>query len=368
MGKINDIFRQHADAYINANQGYISDQQRNVINAIVKCRTGELGYAVYQCPDCHHSHCVERSCGNRHCPGCQGNKTLKWLQRQLDNRLPCNYFMLTFTVPEQMRDFIAKNQQQAYSVMFEAATYAIKKLSKDKRYIGCETTGFCAILHTWGRQMQYHPHIHIIIPAGGIDLLKSQWLQSNDDFFLPVRALSKIYRGRFKEQIYKKDCEETIPPSAWKKAWNVHCEPIGSGEQAIKYVARYVFRVAISDERILEVSDSHVTISYKKVGSERKRRLRLTHFEFIRRFLLHVLPAGFQKVRHYGFMSPNSSVTIDQLKELVKEANDIVNDNPSMQLTEPESLLCPNCVIPLRYIFSVIYSGERSTIVYSATG
>ena len=115
MGKINEIFRQHADAYLSENQGHSSNQQRKVINAIVKCRTGELGYAVYQCPNCHHSHCVERSCGNRHCPGCQGNKTLKWLQQQLDNTLPCNYFMLTFTVPEQMRDFIVKNQQQAYS-------------------------------------------------------------------------------------------------------------------------------------------------------------------------------------------------------------------------------------------------------------
>ncbi len=368
MGKINDIFRQHADAFINANRNGITAQQRNVIDAICKCRTGELGYAVYQCPKCPHSHHVERSCGNRHCPGCQGNKTLKWLQHQLDNRLPCKYFMLTFTVPEQIREFIHKNQKQAYSVMFESAAYAIKKLSKDKRHIGCDFTGSCAILHTWGRQLQFHPHIHVIIPAGGLDRLKSQWLLSNDEFFLPVRALSKIFRGRFREMIAQKDCGNTIDSSVWKRAWNVHCKPIGSGEMAIKYVARYVFRVAITDDRIIEVSDSHVTISYKKVGSNRKRRLRLTTFEFIRRFLLHVLPSGFTKVRHYGFMSANSGLSFDQVTELVKEANDIVSDLPDVRLTEPEPLICPQCAVPLCYDFSIIFNGQRPAIVHKAAG
>jgi hypothetical protein len=276
--------------------------------------------------------------------------------------------MITFTVPEQIRQFIRMNQNVAYSAMFEAAAYAIKKLSKDKRHIGCDTTGFCAVLHTWGRQLQFHPHIHVIIPAGGIDFLKSQWLPSGEDFFLPVRALSKIFRGRFKEQIALKHPRKTIQTGVWKRDWNVHCEPIGCGEHAIKYLARYVFRVAITDDRIIEVTDSHVTISYKKVGSNRKRRLRMTSFEFVRRFLLHVLPTGFPKVRHYGFMSPNSSVSIHQLRELVKEANDIVKDTPNLKLAEPKPLMCPNCAVPLRYVFSIIYREARPPIILRATG
>lgn len=366
MGKINDIFRNHADAYIKANPTAITSQQRHAIDAIRKCRTGELGQAVYQCPNCLHTHCVERSCGNRHCPACQGRKTLMWLQKQLDKRLPCHYFMLTFTVPESMRYFIRHNQNLTYSIMFKAAAYAIKKLSKDKRHIGCDTTGFCAILHTWGRKMQFHPHVHIIIPAGGIDDQKSRWLQTGDDFFLPVKALSRIYRGRFKELIQCKASDNRSATDVWKQSWNVHCQAIGSAEHAIKYVARYVFRVAISDDRILDVTDSHVIIAYKKVGSKRKRRLRLTIFEFIRRFLLHILPSGFMKVRHYGFMSPNSAITIDEVREMVKEANDIIRDDHSIQLEVPNGLLCPNCAIPLQYVLCMVVQHSRPVAVHRA--
>jgi hypothetical protein len=207
----------------------------------------------------------------------------------------------------------------------------------------------------------------IVIDYGLLD----NRLPSNDAFFLPVRALSKIYRGRFRELISQKNqgtSQNPIQHDVWKRGWNVHCEAIGSGEFAIKYVARYVFRVAISDDRIIEVSDSHVTISYKKVGSARKRRLRLTIFEFIRRFLLHVLPAGFVKVRHYGFMSPNSNISIDHLRELVEEANDIVNASADVQLAEPAPLRCPNCALPLRYVGSVLYDQGPPSIDYKATG
>ena len=206
MAIINYIFQKHAHHYLESLDKPIPSHLRKVIKAICRCRTGELGLCHYQCPDCEHSHYAKRSCGNRHCPQCQGQKAAHWLKRQINTRLPCNYFMLTFTIPDKLRLFVEKNQQLAYSFMFDAAAYAIKKLSKDKRHIGCETTGFCSILHTWGRQLQYHPHLHVIIPAGGVDQAGGQWMPSRDDFFLPVKALSKIFRGKFKELVSGLDC------------------------------------------------------------------------------------------------------------------------------------------------------------------
>ncbi len=216
MGKINDIFRTHASAYLQAFGGKVPEYHRKVIDAIIGCRTGEFGYSLYQCPKCNHSHITQRSCGNRHCPECQGAKATRWLQKQLDKRLPCSYFMLTFTIPEELRDFVRANPKIAYSALFEAAAYAIKKLSKDKRLIGCDSTGFCAVLHTWGRQLQYHPHIHVIVPAGGIDRDGTRWLSSRDDFFLPVKALSKIFRGKFRELVQPLDFCSGIDPKQWR--------------------------------------------------------------------------------------------------------------------------------------------------------
>jgi hypothetical protein len=329
------------------------------MKAICLCRTGELGLCHYQCPDCEHSHFAKRSCGNRHCPQCQGQKAAHWLQRQLKTRLPCNYFMLTFTLPDKLRLFVEQNQQLAYSFMFDAAAYAIKKLSKDKRHIGCESTGFCTVLHTWGRQLQYHPHLHVIIPAGGLDDEGTRWMPSADKFFLPVKALSKIFRGKFKELVRSLDSYSSIEPKQWNRGWNVHCQAIGNGEKAIKYLARYVFRVGISDHRILAVSDTHVTISYKKVGTNRQRSLKLPILKFIQRFLRHVLPTGFMKIRHYGFMSSNSKIPLDNLRELVKDANKTLDDGKQVEVAESKKLLCPHCHIQLVYRSSLILASPN---------
>ncbi|MDH3712176.1 MAG: transposase [Cyclobacteriaceae bacterium] len=359
MAIINSIFQKHAHQYFESLDKPIPIHLRKVIKAICLCRTGELGLCHYQCPDCEHSHYGKRSCGNRHCPQCQGQKAAHWLQRQLKTRLPCNYFMLTFTLPDKLRSFVEKNQQLAYSFMFDAAAYAIKKLSKDKRHIGCESTGFCAVLHTWGRQLQYHPHLHVIIPAGGVNQEGTQWLPSRDDFFLPVKALSKIFRGKFKELVRDLDSYSTIEAKQWNRGWNVHCQLIGNGEEATKYLARYVFRVGISNHRIQAVSDTHVTISYKKVGSNRKRSLKLTIHEFIRRFLQHVLPSGFMKIRHYGLMSPNSKIPLDHLRELVKDANNTLDDCDYIEINESKKLLCPHCQTQLVYQSSLILASPN---------
>jgi hypothetical protein len=276
--------------------------------------------------------------------------------------------MLTFTVPEEMRAFVFSHPGEAYSAMFEAAAYAIKTLAKDPRHIGCDSPGFCAILHTWGRQLQYHPHLHVIIPAGGVNAGHSQWLPSGDDFFLPVKALSKIYRARFQEIIREREFDSSIPATVWNQGWNVHSQAVGSGERALKYLARYVFRVGISDERIRAVTDTHVTITWTKVGSRRPRSLRLTIFEFMRRFLQHVLPVGFMKIRYYGFMSPNSALSIADVRELVKEANDLIADVISAQLDEPKKLLCPHCAIPLKFIRTVSVPPAPSFRALAATG
>jgi hypothetical protein len=201
--------------------------------------------------------------------------------------------------------------------MFKAAADAFKTLAKDKRFIGADTVGFSAILHTWGRQMQYHPHIHFIVPGGGLSKNADQWLPSRSNFYIHIVTLSKMFRGKFKALIKAAGRFHQINPIVWQKGFNVHCQPVADGKSSLKYLAPYVFRVAISDNRILSYDDHMVTIRYRKQKSNRRRTMTLDAMEFLRRFLQHVLPTGFMKIRHYGFLNANCNISIDQIRILI---------------------------------------------------
>jgi len=193
MPAIADIFRAFAPEYLERFPN-LPDQHKKVINAIVNCRSGNFGVTIYRCEGCGATHCIDRSCGDRHCPQCQHQKSRDWLERQLNRRLPGQHFMLTFTMPEQIRSFCRSHQRLAYEALFSAAGGAIKKLAKDPRYIGTDLPGFTGVLHTWGRQLQYHPHVHFIVPAGGLSKNREHWLAAGNAFYLPVRALAKIFK------------------------------------------------------------------------------------------------------------------------------------------------------------------------------
>lgn len=358
MPSIADIFRTFTQEYLERFPN-LPEQHKKVISAIVGCRSGNLGITIYRCEGCGTTHPIDRSCGNRHCPQCQHQKSRDWLESQLCRRLPGPYFMLTFTMPEQMRSFCRSHQRLAYETLFLAAAGAIKKLAHDPRYIGTDLPGFTGVLHTWGRQLQYHPHVHFIVPAGGLSKDRDQWLAAGNRFYLPVRALARIFKAKFKTAMEKKAMLPLIDPQAWQLIWNVNCQAVGDAEASLKYLAPYVFRVAIADSRIVAVQGRQVTFSYRKSGSNRTRTTTLDVLEFIRRFLQHVLPCGFMKVRHYGFMNSACKVSLARLRLLVLATLErVVFDLAELVTKKAEAPrkkpFCRHCGAQLLYLYSLI--------------
>ena len=267
--------------------------------------------------------------------------------------------MLTFTVPAVIRPFCRANQQAAYGAMFKASAESLKALVKDPRFVGTDLPGFTGVLHTWGRMLPYHPHIHYIVPAGGLSSDRKQWLAARNSFYLPVRSLSKIYRAKFRAEMEKLSLIDQIEPGVWASDWIVNYQAVGNPEASLKYLAPYVFRVAISDNRIIAVKDRNVTFCYRKTGSRRLRKTSIDVMEFIRRFLQHVLPAGFMKVRHYGFMNANCAITIRGVRLMVVACTRDLTLLLSDEAQQPSpsawhGAFCSGCGGKLVYLFSII--------------
>jgi len=250
--------------------------------------------------------------------------------------------MVTFTVPAELRRFLRSHQRQGYSALFAASSGAIKKLAGDEKYIGGDTPGFFGVLHTWGRQLEYHPHIHYIIPGGAFDRSTGCWRPSRKDFFLPVRALSKIFRAKFRDEMNKLGLIEQIDPLVWKRSWNVNSQAVGASEGSLKYLAPYVFKVAISDSRIVNATADKVSFRYRKQKSSRIRTMTLTTTEFIRRYLQHVLPTGFMKIRYYGFLGAGSSLVLDDIRAAIARTLEFF-PLPRPEPKEKPPAVCPHC-------------------------
>jgi hypothetical protein len=342
MTSINEIFQTFGPEYLKRYANLMPKTHLKAIDAIVACRTEACGVALYQCESCGVSHQLYRSCGNRHCPTCQHHKTQQWLEKQLKRQLPTHHFLFTFTVPEQLRPFMRKNQRVAYSALFKTSSDSIKKLALDQHYIGADLPGFFGVLHTWGRALQYHPHIHYVVPGGALSSSDGRWHPSATDFYLPVQALAKIFRAKFRDEMINARLFDQIPSEVWLIDWNVNSQTVPSS-QALKYLAPYVFKVAISNSRILKVQDRTVLIRYKKPHSNRLRTLPLEIMEFIRRFLQHVLPTGFMKVRYYGFMNPNCKVSLDRIRGLIEISYGFTVDLPKSDVEPRPPNTCPSC-------------------------
>ena len=348
MNSIQEIFREYGPAYRECYSDKIPSNHKKVISAICNCGTGAFGTHLFSCNGCGDVHTADSSCGNRHCPVCQAGKSDEWLRKQEAKALPVNYFMITFTVPSELRSLIRSNQKVAYTALFKAASSALKKLAKDKRFIGCDTAGFTGILHTWTRQLEYHPHIHFIVPGGGLDKKGTQWNSSGSQFFVHVRPLSKIFRAKVMEALKEADLQP--PQAAWTKEWVVNSQSVGNGTKALKYLAQYIFRIAIAPSRIIRVADGEVHFKYQRSGEKKWRTCRLKVFEFIRRYLQHVLPHGFTKVRHYGFLSPNSRVALARIRELICALYEIIVERlpkPSPKYKKPWK--CKTCGGSIRW-------------------
>lgn len=319
---VNDILRQFGPAYLNKYQDRMSLDQIKTLTALSFCRTPEAGSVVFRCTQCARLHHSPKSCGNRHCPTCQGAKAKDWLAQQQARLLPCPYFMITFTVPAEFRSFMRSHPRECYKAIFEAAKQAMMVLAKDRKYIGSDQIGMTGVLHTWGRDLNYHPHVHFIVPGGAISKSGTEWLSSRVNYFVPVLALSTLYRGKYKALMRRSGLLDQINNDVWHKGWNVNCQAVGDGRDSLRYLAPYVFRVAIGNHRIKRVQchedgTGTVTFTFKPSGERQYRKMSVTAEEFIRRFLQHVLPTGLVKVRHFGFMHKRSKFNRTWLAMLV---------------------------------------------------
>ncbi len=351
MSVIQTIFQNHAEDYLAEFGARMPAIHQKAIDAICKCRTGEVGFHCFECPDCGSRELTTSSCGNRHCPACQHNKAIKWVHRQQLRLLPCTYFLGTFTMPEELRAVARANQRVVYAALFDEAAAALRTLEADPRFVGCNIAGFFGVLHTWGRQLQYHPHVHFVIPGGGLSADRGEWIAANGNFLVHVRALSRMFRGKMKAAMKKAGLLPLIPKSTWDHEWVVHCKAVGDGRHIMKYLGNYVFKVAISDARITAYDGKSVTFKYQDGNSSKWRKLTLPVFEFMRRFLQHVLPKGFVKVRHYGFLSPNFNVAIQRIREMICVLYELVRDL-TVKIKPPKKprpLRCPHCQTAMRW-------------------
>jgi len=341
-----DVFRQHAAEHIDRYGSRMLPSHHQAIRAMINCRTENMGGHVYHCPDCGETIYHYHSCRNRHCPKCQQGATQKWLERQQDLLLPVPYFMLTFTLPEGLRRFARSHQRLIYKLLFQASAAATKKLAKDPRLLGGKI-GMLGVLHTWGRTMVYHPHVHYLVPAGGIDP-HGEWLPVRKNYFLPTKALARIFRAKFRDGLKKADDFAEIPAQVWQQKWVVHCQAVGNGSAVLKYLAPYVFRVAISNKRIIKLEHGKVTFLFKDTKSGKTKACQLSALEFMRRFLQHVLPKGFVKVRYYGFFSPSYRPKLVQLRQRLEQLTDAPPDELAVKTASTENrVCCPVCGKPM---------------------
>jgi len=359
MTTISDIFNAFAPESLERSPN-LPTSHHKTISAIQHCRSGHDGHSLSQCHSCGTHHRVNHSCGNRHCPQCQQHTTQLWLHHQLEKQLPGPHFLVTFTVPETLRPCIRSYQRIAYQAMFKASSQALKRLAKDERFIGTHLPGFTGILHTWGRQLQYHPHIHDIVPGGGLSKDRTEWLPSRANFFVPVKALAPISRAIFTQEMPQADLLTHIDPLVWKTNWNVHSQANPNGHTSCTYLAPYVFKVAISNSRIVCLQDRTVPFTYRKPGSARPRTTNLDAMECIRRFLQHVLPDGFMKVRHFGFMNASSAINTHTIRQMISLTIGTTCQPAPPHIDPPSTFSCPDCggqllVVPRVFPFQTAF-------------
>lgn len=313
-----DALRKFAPAYLAKYRQRMPPHHRKVLGLITRCKTGELGNVIYGCRSCEKRHWVGRSCGNRHCPNCQKQKTQNWLAKQTSKLLPVQHFVVTFTVPLELRPLLRANPEVGYAAIFDAGSRTIRTLLSKPKNLGSEKLGFFGVLHTWGRDLKdYHPHVHFVVPGGGVSPDGSKWLQVNQDqLFHPLPA-KKLYKKLFVESIRKAGLYNRLPSGVLKSDWVVNIKPVGGGQAVLKYLAPYVYRVAICDNRIVAVDESDVTYKVKPSAKQVYQTGRLDGESFVRSFAQHILPTGFQKVRYYGFMSPNCKLQLADVRWLV---------------------------------------------------
>jgi hypothetical protein len=366
--EVADIFRSHGPAWRRANAGHVSLGQLKVMSAIESCRTAALGGHVARCEACSHVHIAYNSCRNRHCPKCQGAAAKEWLANREAELLPVPYYHVVFTLPAAIADIAYQNKAVIYGLLFKAAAETLITIAAERKHLGARI-GLTAVLHSWGSALTHHPHVHIIVPGGGISLDGQRWISCRPGFFLPVRVLSRLFRRLFLEKLvaahdagrlqFFRDHAQLAERHAFtaylaplrKAEWVVYAKrPFGGPEAVLAYLSRYTHRVAIANSRLIALDDAGVTFrwkDYRAKGRERAKVMTLAIDEFIRRFLIHVLPGGFHRIRHYGlFANGGRAENIARARHLLNvpatpsaPADADSGDNEPQTLSHP----CPCC-------------------------
>jgi hypothetical protein len=381
--EVADIFRDQGAHWRQAHQGHISLAQLKVMSAIERCRSASLGGHVLQCTDCGYQQIAYNSCRNRHCPKCQGSAAHRWLEARQVDLLPVEYYHLVFTLPAPISDLAYSNKAVIYTLLFKAAAETLQVIAADPKHLGAKI-GFTLVLHTWGSALTHHPHVHGIVPGGGLSMNGEQWVQCRLGFFLPVRVLSRLFRRLFLQKLqeaYRQGelkCLGQLRPLRSEKAfldwlqplkkidWVVYAKRPFAGPQAVlAYLSRYTHRIAISNRRLLRFDEQGVTFKWKDYRCKKRQRYKtmtLDTDEFIRRFLIHVLPGGFHRLRHYGLLA--NSGRKDNLKRarelLSAKANEPTDEKGAIEpvtsvTNEPAkpvaaTFICPGCHGPMMII------------------
>lgn len=348
-----DIFRQHGQSYLETH--HLPAAHRKVMRAVAVCRTSELGGHLKQCDTCGFEHPSYNSCRNRHCPKCQSLAKAQWLEKQISELLPVGYFHLVFTLPHLLNGLILAHRKILLSLLFRAVSETLLEFGQ-RRFGG--TVGIIAVLHTWDQTLKDHFHLHCLIPSGALSLDQSRWIQARPNFLFPVKALSLVFRGKFLGLLQQAGDKGKIPAAtsqiqaSRQKGWIVYAKkPFGSPQTVLDYLGRYTHRVALSNDRILKVENGEVTLSYRdRRNKDQKTSMTLDAQEFIRRFLLHVLPDGFMRIRHFGFLANRTK------KHSLPQCRKLLGLNPSLgeipkrsahdllrQLTGIDLSRCPSC-------------------------
>ena len=366
--EVADVFRQHGDAALRDRR--LPPSHLKVMRDITRCRTAALGGHVERCSDCGFERIAYNSCRNRHCPKCQAMAKAEWLEARKRDLLPVGYFHVVFTMPHELNAIALRNKTIIYNILFRAASETLHEFARDPRHGLGGKTGFTAILHTWDQQIRHHAHLHCVVPGGALAPDRSRWIPARKDFLFPVKALAKLFRGKFiaflkqafldqalrfpgkSATLAATDRFEQMVRTLWSKPWVVYAKPpFGGPEKVLDYLGRYTHRVAISNHRVLDVADESVSFAWRdRADGNRQKRLTLPAEEFIRRFLLHVLPKGFMRIRHFGFLAGRAKGRdLSRCRELFGMAPEPVAPPEKttrervLELTGVDLALCPHC-------------------------
>lgn len=359
-----DVLGRFAPAYQQRYPTALLPSHQRAIRDILACCTPALGGHLWHCPQCDRDVYVYHGCRNRACPACHAAQTQQWLEQRQAELLPCPYFHLTTTVPQGLRDLFRSHQKVFYDLLLCLTAQSVMEVAANPRHLGA-TPGILAVLHTWSGTLTYHPHVHCLVTGGGVSPDGRNWIATRPGFFLPVRVLSRHLRHLFQQTLLKKHPQlfAQVPAQVWEQEWVVNCLPWGQHQQGVlDYLARYVFRIAITEQRILAMDDQSVTFQYKDRKANRQRTCRLEGTEFVRRYLQHILPRGFHKVRYYGLWNPQRRGLMQQVRlmlQLQHPAPPIAQEPdaqpPRQSATfQPFTPVCPHCgcgqLVPVRRI------------------